>query len=370
MNELKQLGRYELLRVLGRGAMGLVYEGIDPKLNRRVAIKVIHMSRIDDPAMRADYSVRFTQEAQAVARLNHPNIVTVYDFGEENGVAYLVMELIAGEELGSYFDDSQAFSLDFTLEDSVRMTCELLDAVGYAHQHGIIHRDIKPANIMLSAQLRVKLTDFGVARMQDVNANHTEAGTMVGTPSYMSPEQITGGAVGPRSDIFAVGIILYQFLTGEKPFKGQGLFAVQQKIMYEQPEPPSKLSPLLSPAFDRIVMRALAKRQEDRYPSARSFKDDLRRALNGESVSADDTLPPLGLEPVPFMPHGGGGDGTGTRIVRSAPPQPGLPEGDPDATQVSGTGLPFPSGPADDANADADATVITAPPGGPGGQSR
>lgn len=349
MNELKQLGRYQLLRVLGRGAMGLVYEGVDPKLNRRVAIKVIHMGRIDDPVLRAEYSARFIQEAQAVARLNHPNIVTVYDFGEENGEAYLVMELIAGEELGSYFDDSQIFSLDFTLDDSVRMTCELLDAVDYAHQHGIIHRDIKPANIMLSGQLRVKLTDFGVARMQDVNTQNTEAGTMVGTPSYMSPEQITGQPVGPRSDIFAVGIILYQFLTGEKPFQGQGLFAVQQKIVYEQPTLPSALSPLISSVFDRVVLRALAKRPEDRYPNARSFKEDLQRALDGGDIGADATMPPQARMANAFLDHGVPGAGlTGGTIPPRPQPQPLAQPGDeidPDATQISGVGLPFPSRP-------------------------
>jgi serine/threonine-protein kinase len=266
------------------------------------------------------------------------------------------MELIAGEELGSYFDDSQVFSLDFTLEDSVRMTCELLDAVDYAHQQGIIHRDIKPANIMLSGQLRVKLTDFGVARMQDVNTMHTEAGTMVGTPSYMSPEQITGQAVGPRSDIFAVGIILYQFLTGEKPFVGQGLFAVQQKIVYEQPELPSTLSPLISPAFDRVVLRALAKRPEDRYPSARSFKEDLKRALNGEEVGLDDTMPPQARVQNAFLAGAGHGVGAHTTLP---PFQPYAAGEDPDATQISGVGLPLPAPPG----VDQDATVVTTPPG-------
>ncbi|NRR31437.1 serine/threonine protein kinase [Oxalobacteraceae bacterium] len=370
MTQIQQLGRYQLLRVLGRGAMGLVYEASDPKLNRRVAIKVIQTSRIDDPAVRAEYSARFIQEAQAVARLNHPNIVTVYDFGEENGIAYLVMELIAGEELGSYFDDSQAFSLDFTLEDSVRMTCELLDAVGYAHQMGIIHRDIKPANVMLGAQLLVKLTDFGVARLQDVNTNHTEAGTMVGTPSYMSPEQIAGQAVGPRSDIFAVGIILYQFLTSEKPFQGTGLFALQQKIMYEQPTLPSVRNPLISPMFDRIVLRALAKRPEDRYPTARSFKEDLRRALSGETIDLDDTMPPGARDVNPFLAQNpaaaasgaSGGTGKGYNADSStggvaAKPAPG---DDPDATRISGTGLPFPSAPDDDATV---VTGLTTPPG-------
>lgn len=432
MNELKQLGRYQLLRVLGRGAMGLVYEGVDPKLNRRVAIKVIQMSRIDDPALRAEYASRFITEAQAVARLNHPNIVTVYDFGEEGGVAYLVMELIAGEELGSYFDDSQMFSLDFTLEDSVRMTCELLEALDYAHQQGIIHRDIKPANVMLTAQLRVKLTDFGVARMQDVEANHTQAGTMVGTPSYMSPEQIMGQPVGPRADIFAAGIILYQFLTGERPFKGQGLFALQQQIVYGQVAPPSVLSPSIRPALDRVVLRALAKRPDDRYPSARAFRDDLQRALSGDVINPADTLPPPVRvpqpgahyttspgRPAPVHPYAHAAHATvlvpapssGARWPAPAqpghvPPQPmppaipqpqpphgwpapaDMPSGlvmpsqprpalaplpddaDPDATHVSGTGLPVPPLPVPPSpqqpSGDADSTVVgaTTPPGG------
>ncbi len=284
MNEPTQFGRYQIARVLGRGAMGLVYEGLDPRLDRKVAIKVISTAALADGELRASYSARFIQEAQAVARLNHPHIVTLYDFGEENGVAYMVMELVRGEELAAWFDMSQDFHLDFTLEDAVRMSCELLDALGYAHQHGVIHRDIKPANVMLSHDLRVKLTDFGVARMAAVNIDQTDA-DMVGTPSFMSPEQITGQAVGPQSDLFAAGIILYQFLTHERPFRGSGVFAVQQKILYEQPVPPSVLNPLLDPAFDRIVMRALAKRPEDRYPNAAAFRADLRRALDGESVA-------------------------------------------------------------------------------------
>ncbi len=286
-----QLGRYQIVRVLGRGAMGVVYEGLDPRLNRRVAIKVISTSRVE-PALRAEYSARFIHEAQAVARLNHPHIVTVHDFGEEDGAAYLVMELIEGEELSAYFDESQGFQLEFMLDDAVRMTCELLDAVGYAHRHGIVHRDIKPANVMLTPELKVKLTDFGVARMGGPNAGNTLAGALIGTPSFMSPEQIGGEAVGPRSDIFSVGIILYQFLTTERPFRGKGMFAVQQKIMYDQPVPPTLINPALSPMFDRIVLRALAKRPLDRYPDARSFKEDLHRALNGESVEAYDAAPP------------------------------------------------------------------------------
>jgi serine/threonine-protein kinase len=290
MTQPTQFGRYQVVRVLGRGAMGLVYEGIDPRLNRSVAIKVISTAGIDDPELRASYSRRFIGEAQAVARLNHPHIVTLYDFGEEDGVAYMVMELVRGEELAAYFDMTQDFHLEFTLEDAVRMTCELLEALGYAHRHGVIHRDIKPANVMLGHDLRVKLTDFGVARMAAVNAEQLDS-ELVGTPSFMSPEQITGQAVGPRSDLFAVGIILYQFLTNERPFRGAGIFAVQQKILHEQPVPPSLLNPLLDPSFDRIVSRALAKQPEDRYPDAYGLRDDLLRALAGESIAAPAVAP-------------------------------------------------------------------------------
>jgi len=302
MNQPTQLGRYQIVRVLGRGAMGEVYEGLDPRLDRSVAIKVISTACDADPELRASYSARFIREAQAVARLNHPHIVGLYDFGEESGVAYMVMELVRGEELAAWFDMTQDFHLEFTLEDAVRMTCELLDALGYAHRSGVIHRDIKPANVMLSHDLTVKLTDFGVAHMAALNAaaqddQMRDGAEMVGTPSFMSPEQITGQAVGPQSDIFAVGIILYQFLTNERPFRGAGMFAVQQKILHEQPVPPTLLNPLLGPAFDRVLARALAKRPDERYPSAEAFRDDLRRALDGDTLApspwrALDTVTP------------------------------------------------------------------------------
>jgi len=314
MNEPTQFGRYQVVRVLGRGAMGLVYEGLDPRLRRQVAIKVISTAALADSELRASYSNRFVQEAQAVARLNHPHIVALYDFGEEDGVAYMVMELVRGEELAAYFDMSQDFHLDFTLEDAVRMSCELLEALGYAHRHGVVHRDVKPANVMLGHDLRVKLTDFGVARMAAVNADQLEA-EMVGTPSFMSPEQITGQAVGPQSDLFAAGIILYQFLTNERPFRGSGVFAVQQKILYDQPVPPSVLNPLLNPAFDHIVMRALAKRPEDRYLDAAAFREDLRRALNGESIVH---APPVAAAPTWQL---------AAAAVRES-------DGDPDATRL------------------------------------
>src|SRR5919109_285097 len=283
--ELKTLGRYTIERTLGKGAMGVVYEGLDPKLNRRVAIKTILKSHLD-PDTAKDYSMRFSREAQAVARLNHPHIVQVYDFAEEGDIAYLVMEFIRGKELKSYFDANQRFDIS----EAVRIMCELLDALEFAHNAGVIHRDIKPANLMLDEQSRTKLTDFGVARVQDIDRAHaerTQAGTMVGTPAYMSPEQVSGGNIDKRTDIFSAGIILYQFLTGEKPFTGSGAWTIAKKIIQEEPPLPSSLNNAVTPLFDAVVNRALAKTPDQRFQSARDLSVALKRALEGKSAEDD-----------------------------------------------------------------------------------
>jgi serine/threonine-protein kinase len=288
--ELKTLGRYNIERVLGKGAMGVVYEGLDPRLGRRVAIKTILKSHLDEDTAK-DYSMRFVREAQAVARLNHPNIVQVYDFGEEGDIAYLVMEFIKGKELKNFFDANERFDL----KEAVRIMCELCDALDFAHQAGIVHRDIKPANVMLDHQARTKLTDFGVARVTDsdkTSVERTQAGTMVGTPAYMSPEQITGGNIDRRTDVFSAGIILYQFLTGEKPFTGSGAWTIAKKIIQEEPPLPSSLNNAVTPLFDAVVNKALAKNPDNRYQSARDLAVALRRALEGkpEEDDADKTI--------------------------------------------------------------------------------
>src|ERR687888_400900 len=283
--ELKTLGRYNIERTLGKGAMGVVYEGVDPRVGRRVAIKTILKSHLDEDTAR-DYSMRFVREAQAVARLNHPNIVQVYDFGEEADIAYLVMEFIRGKELKTFFDANERFDL----KEAVRIMCELCDALDFAHNAGIIHRDIKPANVMLDAQARTKLTDFGVARVTDsdkTSVERTQAGTMVGTPAYMSPEQITGGSIDKRTDVFSAGIILYQFLTGEKPFTGSGAWTIAKKIIQEEPPLPSSLNDAVTPLFDAVVNRALAKDPDERFPSARELALALKRALEGKSEDDD-----------------------------------------------------------------------------------
>ena len=311
--EIKTLGRYRIERVLGKGAMGVVYEGFDPRLSRRVAIKTILKTHLDEQTAK-DYSQRFVREAQAVARLNHPNIVQVHDFGEEADVAYLVLEFIQGRELKSYFDANEHFDL----KETVRIMSDLCEALEFAHNAGIIHRDVKPGNVMLDSQSRVKLTDFGVARIQDVTKTHaTEAGTMVGTPAYMSPEQISGGVVDRRTDIFAAGFILYQFLTGDLPFTGAGAWTVAKKIMQDQPTLPSKVNTSISPIFDAVVNKALAKEPDKRYRSARDLEVALKRALEGklEEDESDRTVlvspemipppPPAAPKPQPKAPAKG-----------------------------------------------------------------
>ena len=292
MAELSKLGRYELRRVLGKGAMGVVYEGFDPVLNRRVAVKTILKSVALDEATQRDYSVRFVREAQAVGRLNHPHIVQVHDFGEQEEVAYLVMEFIEGRELRAFFDEGVRFEAG----EAVRIMRELLDALEFAHEKNVIHRDVKPANVMLDAQRQVKLADFGVARVQD--SDRSAAGTLVGTPAFMSPEQISGGKIDRRTDVFSAGVILYQLLTGTQPFTGEGAWTVARKIMQEDPPLPSRIVGSVSPpVFDGIIARALAKKQADRFASAKEFRAALRAAQRG--MVAPGAPVPVVVAPVP-----------------------------------------------------------------------
>src|SRR5882672_12361753 len=322
--DLKTLGRYNIERTLGKGAMGVVYEGIDPRLGRRVAIKTILKSHLDEDTAK-DFAMRFVREAQAVARLNHPNIVQVYDFGEENDIAYLVMEFIKGKELKNFFDANERFDI----KEAVRIMAELCEALEFAHNAGIIHRDIKPANVMLDAAARTKLTDFGVARVADsdkTSVERTQAGTMVGTPAYMSPEQITGGNVDKRTDVFSAGIILYQFLTGEKPFTGSGAWTIAKKILQEEPPLPSSLNNAITPLFDAVVNKALAKNPEQRYQSARDLAVALRRALEGKPEEDDSDKTVAGAMTGEFA-----------ALARPAPAVAKAPAQESSRTQTTGT---------------------------------
>jgi serine/threonine protein kinase len=277
-SELKSLGRYAIKGVLGKGAMGLVYDGHDATLDRRVAIKTI-LTRNLDEATAKHYEMRFRREVRAVARLNHPHIVQVYDFGTEGDLAYIVMEYIQGRELKDMLDAKQGLELGKIF----KLMGELLDALDFAHEAGVIHRDIKPANVMIDAAGHAKLADFGVARVTESGGDQgesTRAGAMVGTPSYMSPEQIQGQTIDRRTDIFSAGILFYQLLTGQKPFDGTG-FALARKIVQDEPPPPSSIVQIPD-VIDSVVARALAKEAEKRYQTARAFAGDLKLILEGK----------------------------------------------------------------------------------------
>lgn len=305
---LEKLGRYDIIRPLGKGAMGLVYEAHDPQLDRRVAIKTIKVESLSIEAAR-EYEARFRTEARSAARLQHANIVSVYDSGRHQDVAYLVMEFVQGDDLKSLLDGGRTF----TLEQTLQLMLDLLSALEYAHHQHIVHRDVKPANLLIEADGRVKLTDFGVARIQDSDENTRTRGSMVGTLKYMSPEQAQGLAVDARSDLFAAGVVLYQLLTGSRPFDGESDFAIIQQIVGATPAPPSSIDTRLPAAIDAVVARALAKQREQRFPSARVFALALQEAVG---LATDQTIVPPRQRRA--SGEGGGSGSAGLRSVAGA----------------------------------------------------
>ena len=290
---VKKLGRYDITRVLGKGAMGVVYEARDPNLNRKVAIKTVRVDSLSKEEA-AEYELRFRTEAHSAARLQHPNIVSVYDSDRDGETAFLVMEFVKGEDLKHYLDGGQRYSL----EQSVRMMRDLLAALDYAHQRKIIHRDIKPANLLIEADGRVKLTDFGVARIQDSGEATRTQGGMVGTLKYMSPEQVEGKTVDAASDLFSAGIVLYQLLTDRRPFDGDSYFSIVNQITNQQPPAPSTINQMLPVALDAVVARALAKNKLDRFATAQDFIF----ALQAAARRADPTITPM-ANPYKIIEH-------------------------------------------------------------------
>ncbi len=266
------LGRYRLERELGRGAMGTVYLGHDPKIGRRVAIKTLEFAQFDGGEL-ASVRERFAREAEAAGRLSHPNIVTVYDVGEEDELAFIAMDYVAGENL-THFTEADRL---LPVEQLLRLLAEVADALDYAHRQGVVHRDIKPGNLIYNApDDRIKITDFGIARVAD--SSRTRTGAVLGTPSYMAPEQLTGDPVDGRADVFSLGVTLYQLLAGALPFSGDNLAALAYQIAKTQPTDVRELRPELPASAGRIVARALRKRPDRRYRSAVEMADALRRA--------------------------------------------------------------------------------------------
>ncbi len=318
-----RIGKYEIQGVLGEGGMGVVYKALDPFIRRLVAIKTIEKARLDAGAQRMGM-VRFRNEAQAAGRLQHPGIVAVYDYGEDEELAYIVMEYVRGKSLHEHLANETRYEL----AEAWQILSQLLDAIGYSHAQAVVHRDLKPANILINEDGRIKVSDFGIAR---VDANQfTEVGEVLGTPYYMAPEQVLGGPIDLRADLYAVGIICYQLLTGRRPFAGTPMEVMQQVIDF-MPVDPSRINPALPRDLDHVMRTALAKLPEDRFQGARELADRLRHTL-------DAALPPLAAntasetENLPTQPY----------LPRIAPQAGGLdgsPPTAPAAEPISAAGL-------------------------------
>jgi serine/threonine-protein kinase len=267
---MKKIGKYEILSILGKGAMGIVYKALDPDIDRQVAIKTIRFDLDSEETDNEEIMQRFIREAQAAGKLTHPNIITIFDVGREKDLTYIVMQFIEGPSLQRLIAHGEKFSIP-EVTKLMEQVCSGLD---FAHQHGIVHRDIKPGNILLDKNRKPYICDFGVARVD--TSTLTQSGTAVGTPSYMSPEQVMGKKVDKRSDIFSVGCILYEFLTGRRPFEAESITTVIYKIINEEPPSLNEVKKGLPAGFEKVIGKALSKDPNDRYQNCNQLADDLR----------------------------------------------------------------------------------------------
>jgi serine/threonine-protein kinase len=271
---LEKIGRYQITRELGRGAMGVVYHAIDPVIGRPVAIKTLRLRDVDDADHRRRLRERLFREARSAGALSHPGIVTIYDMDEVDGLAYIAMEFVDGETLDEILSRPKLISKD-RLTEVLRQAAAALD---YAHRKGVIHRDVKPANIMIDAAGAVKITDFGIAKITQLEGQ-TLTGVLVGTPNYMSPEQVQGHDIDGRSDQFSLAVIAYEMLTGERPFAGEQISTVVYKIVSEQPAPVQNINTSLNEGVDRALRKALHKKPDRRYSTCTAFTTGLDATL-------------------------------------------------------------------------------------------
>ena len=298
MNLPDRLGKYPVTEVLGKGAMGIVYRAYDPVIKRPVAIKTIRKELIEDDEKAETLSGRFRREAQAAGALSHPGIVAVYEYGEDEQYAYIAMEYVEGNSLREYL----ARSPNFDEGDIVSIMVQLLEALEFAHNHAVWHRDIKPANILVMSNGRIKLTDFGIARIEA--ADRTRANVIMGTPGYIAPELYVGGEVDQRIDIFAAGVLFYHLLAGQAPFRGRAE-AVMHDVCYHDPPPPSQADPQHRwPQYDAVVARAIAKAPAQRYASAGAFRAAILAEYAqpvsttiSESTIISNVVRPIAVEP-------------------------------------------------------------------------
>lgn len=286
--EPAQLGRYVIQSELGRGAMGVVYKATDSVLERTVAVKTVNITLEREYAEK--YEQRFYQEARAAGGLNHPNIVTIHDVGKAGDVVFMAMEYIEGVELRTLIGEGRPLRV----AQAVSIAAQVAEGLGYAHQRGVVHRDIKPANIMVVANGPVKITDFGIARMRG-SGDLTQTGTLLGSPKYMSPEQVIGKRADQRSDIFSLGVILYEMLCGSAPFNGENVTALMYQIVNFVPPAPSTINPAVPELLDYIVAKMLAKPLEQRYQDAAELAGDLRECERQLAAPAGSTQPPRTL---------------------------------------------------------------------------
>src|SRR5215469_12668510 len=285
----EKLGRYEIVREVGHGAMGVVYEALDPTIARKVALKAIRFDAIGTTADEA--ARRFKNEARAAGGLSHPNIVTVYDAGEDGGNLYLAMEFINGVTLESMLKTERRLSPARTL-DIIRQVCAGLDS---AHKKGIVHRDVKPGNVMISGDGVVKITDFGIARAGEVM---TLTGQVVGTPNYMSPEQVVGSQLDGRSDLFSAGVMLYEMITGERPFEGQSITTIMYKIVHETPVPPRKLDSSIHPGLSFVIEKALQKSPDARFQNGAELTQAVENYKTADVTTLTSLDVPTAVTPV------------------------------------------------------------------------